>query len=279
MNHTVARYCSKLLCLCLFCLTTGYVTAAPDTDVWAFWAKDNPASTRQIDHSAWQSFLDQYLAPQPDGINLVAYNRVGEGEGRTALQTYLQMLADIDPRDLDRNEQFAYWVNLYNALTVEVVITNPDKKTIRRMGKGLFSFGPWDDALITIAGEEVTLNDIEHRILRPIWQDPRIHFAVNCASLGCPNLQTQAFRADNLEALLDTARDEYINHPRGVDNQSGSLVLSSIFDWYRSDFAADPKGLLRYLARFHQTPDLLLNAAPERIKYDYDWTLNSLQPR
>ncbi|MEE4280476.1 MAG: DUF547 domain-containing protein, partial [Pseudomonadales bacterium] len=192
MNHTVARYCSKLLCFCFFCLTTGYVTAAPDTDAWALWAKDNPASTRQIDHSAWQSFLDQYLAPQPDGVNLVAYNRVGEGEGRTALQTYLQMLADIDPRDLDRNEQFAYWVNLYNALTVEVVLTNPDKKTIRRMGEGLFSFGPWDDKLITIAGEEVTLNDIEHRILRPIWQDPRIHFAVNCASLGCPNLQTQA---------------------------------------------------------------------------------------
>jgi hypothetical protein len=170
-------------------------------------------------------------------------------------------------------------VNLYNALTVEVVLSNPGKKSIRRMGKGLFSFGPWDDALITIAGEEVTLNDIEHRILRPIWQDPRIHFAVNCASLGCPNLQPQAFRADNLEALLDTAQDEYINHPRGVDNPSGSLVLSSIFDWYQSDFAADSKGLLRYLARFHQTPDLLLNAAPERIDYDYDWTLNSLEPR
>jgi hypothetical protein len=78
---------------------------------------------------------------------------------------------------------------------------------------------------------------------------------------------------------MDIAQDEYINHPRGVDNRSGSLVLSSIFDWYRSDFAADPEGLLRYLARFHQTPDLLLNAAPERIKYDYDWTLNSLEPR
>jgi hypothetical protein len=267
------------VCLCLFCLTTGSVNAAPDIDAWAFWAKDNPASIREIDHSAWQSFLDQYLAPQPDGVNLVAYNRADQSEGRSALQNYLQMLADIDPRDLDRNEQFAYWVNLYNALTVEVVLSNPDKKSIRRMGKGLFSFGPWDDALITIAGEEVTLNDIEHRILRPIWQDPRIHFAVNCASLGCPNLQPQAFRADNLEALLDAAQVEYINQPRGVDNSSGSLVLSSIFDWYRSDFAADPKGLLRYLARFHQTPDLLSNAAPEQIKYDYDWTLNSLEPR
>ena len=279
MNHRAAHYRYNLLYLCLFSLATPWALAASKDDAWTFWAENNPASTRQVDHSAWQSFLDQYLAPQPDGVNLMAYNRVGQGEARAALQNYLQRLADIDPRRLTRNEQFAYWVNLYNALTVEVVLSNPDKKTIRGMGKRLFSFGPWDDALITIAGEDVTLNDIEHRILRPIWQDPRIHFAVNCASIGCPNLQPVAFRADNLDALLDTAQDEYINHPRGVDQTSGSLVLSSIFDWYQSDFAADPTGLLRYLARFHKTPDMLLNAAPERIDYDYDWTLNSLQPR
>lgn len=283
MNHNAARYRYKLLYLCLFSLATSYATphamAAAEADAWVFWAEDNPASTRQIDHSAWQSFLDQYLVPESDGVNLIAYNRAGQGDGRAALKTYLRTLADVDPRNLDRNEQFAYWVNLYNALTVDVVLSNPEKKSIRRMGKGLFSFGPWDDALITIAGEVVTLNDIEHRILRPIWQDPRIHFAVNCASIGCPNLQPQAFRADILETLLDAAQNEYINHPRGVDTASGSLVLSSIFDWYQSDFAADPAGLLRYLARFHQTPDLLLKTAPEDIDYDYDWTLNSLEPR
>ena len=279
MNHRVTHSLCKALYLSLFSLAGPYVMAAADADAWNFWAEDNPQSTRQVDHTLWQAFLDQYLVPQTDGVNRIAYNRVGLGEGRKELQTYLQNLANIDPRNLNRNEQFAYWVNLYNALTVEVVLSNPDKKSIRRMGKGLFSFGPWDDTVATIAGEDVTLNDIEHRILRPIWQDPRIHFVVNCASIGCPNLQPQALRADNLEALLDTAQSEYINHPRGVDNQNGSLILSSIFDWYQSDFAGDPKGLLNYLARFHKAPGLLLQADPDRLEYDYDWTLNSVEPR
>jgi uncharacterized protein DUF547 len=279
VNHRDTRSFCIALYLSLFALASGSAMAAPNTDAWDFWAEDNPQSTRQVDHTLWQNFLDQYLVPQADGVNRVAYNRVGLGEGHKELQTYLQNLADVDPRALTRDEQFAYWVNLYNALTVEVVLSNPDKKSIRRMGKGLFSFGPWDDTVATIAGEDVTLNDIEHRILRPIWQDPRIHFVVNCASIGCPNLQPQALRADNLEALLDTARNEYINHPRGVDTRPGTLNLSSIFDWYQSDFASDPQGLLKYLARFHQQPDALLQADPERIKFDYDWTLNSLEPR
>ena len=279
MNHSVARILCITLCLGLFVLASPPALAAPDVDTWEFWAEDNPQSTQQVDHTPWQNFLDEYLVPQADGVNRVAYNRVDLGKGRKRLQTYLQTLADIDPRDLNRDEQFAYWVNLYNALTVEVVLSNPDKKSIRRMGKGLFSFGPWDDPVAAIAGEDVTLNDIEHRILRPIWQDPRIHFVVNCASIGCPNLQPQALRADNLETLLDAAQSEYINHPRGVDKRTGSLILSSIFDWYQSDFASEPKGLLNYLAGVHKDPGLVLQADPDRLEYNYDWTLNSLEPR
>ena len=279
MNHSVARTLCITLCLGLFSLASPPASAASGVDTWEFWAKDNPQSTQQVDHTPWQNFLDEYLVPQADGVNRVAYNQVQLGEGRKRLQTYLQTLADIDPRDLNRDEQFAYWVNLYNALTVEVVLSNPDKKSIRRMGKGLFSFGPWDDPVAAIAGEDVTLNDIEHRILRPIWQDPRIHFVVNCASIGCPNLQPQALRADNLETLLDAAQSEYINHPRGVDKRTGSLILSSIFDWYQSDFASEPKGLLNYLAGVHKEPGLVLQADPDRLEYNYDWTLNSLEPR
>lgn len=278
MKPSVARSFCIALYLSFFSLASPATLAAPSADAWDFWAVDDPQSTREVDHTAWQNFLDQYLVPQADGVNRVAYNRVGLGDGRERLKAYLQTLTDIDPRGLNSNEQFAYWVNLYNALTVEVVLSNPGKKSIRRMGKGLFSFGPWDDTVARIAGEDVTLNDIEHRILRPIWQDPRIHFVVNCASIGCPNLQPQALRADNLEALLDTAQREYINHPRGIDKRSGTLTLSSIFDWYQSDFASDPQGLLKYLARFHQEPGLLLEADPEQLEFDYDWTLNSLAP-
>ncbi|MCV5656507.1 DUF547 domain-containing protein, partial [Escherichia coli] len=82
--------------------------------------------------------------------------------------------------------------------------------SITKLG-GLFSFGPWDQDVIIINGKSLTLNDIEHRILRPIWQDPRTHYAVNCASLGCPNLQTQAFTAENTQALLESAAKTFIN--------------------------------------------------------------------
>ncbi|XOV84369.1 MAG: DUF547 domain-containing protein [bacterium] len=278
MTRHLSQIFLRILSLCVFSLSTQTMMAAPTADAWTFWAEHKPDNTHQVDHTLWQRFLDQFLAPQPDGVNLLAYDRARDGQGRTLLQTYLQQLTSLDPRDLTRDEQFAYWVNLYNALTVEVVLANPDRKSIRRMGKGLFSFGPWDDPLITLAGEPVTLNDIEHRILRPIWQDPRIHFAVNCASIGCPNLQPQAFRPDNLDTLLDLAQNEYINHSRGVDLQNGALILSSIFDWYQSDFATDTAGLLEYLARFHQRPALLLEADRNRIKYEYDWRLNSVEP-
>jgi len=257
----------------------GTIHAASSEDAWSLWTARDTASTEQVDHSGWQGFLDDYLVVENEGVNRVKYLAAGQGEGRRVLQTYLSHLTSIDPRRLNPDEQFAYWVNLYNALTVKVVLKNPDKKSIRRMGEGLFSFGPWDDKLITIAGHEVTLNDIEHRILRPIWRDPRIHFAVNCASIGCPNLLPEAFRADKLQRLLDHAQLAYINHPRGVDIQAEKLVLSSIFDWYQSDFATDPKGLQSYLAQFHENPSALLAKPPASIRYEYDWTLNSFAPR
>jgi hypothetical protein len=268
-----------MLVLASIILTPGTLHAASSADAWTLWTARDAASTEQIDHSLWQGFLDNYLVVENEGVNRVKYLAAGQGQGRGVLQTYLRQLTSIDPRRLNANEQFAYWVNLYNALTVDIVLKYPSKKSIRRMGAGLFSFGPWDDKLITIAGHEVTLNDIEHRILRPIWQDPRIHFAVNCASIGCPNLQPEAFRADNLQRLLDQAQLAYINHPRGVDIQAEKLVLSSIFDWYQSDFAADPTALLTYLAQFHENPTALLAKPAADIRYEYDWTLNSSTQR
>lgn len=100
------------------------------------------------------------------------------------LKRYIQQMASLDPRDYKKQEQFAYWVNLYNALTVQLVLDNYPTSSIKKLGKGFFSFGPWDDDIIRVAGKKLTLNDIEHRILRPIWRDKRIHYVVNCASLG-----------------------------------------------------------------------------------------------
>ena len=264
-----------VLLLCCACLLACALQAATPTDPRGpAHPQKEPDSMQRIDHAPWQAFLDRYLVTTDDGRTLVRYGAVSVDD-RATLGRYLQSLAAIDPGALDRDDQYAYWINLYNALTVEVVLRNPGKDTIKRMGKGLFSIGPWDDELITVGGRQLTLDDIEHRILRPTWKDHRVHFAVNCASVSCPNLAPEAYTPANLDRLLDAGEQAYLQHPRGLEFRAdGTLQLSSIFDWYRKDFATDEAGLLRYLAGAR--PDLAdrLLEFEGRIRYVYDWALN-----
>ena len=253
--------------------------AAPAADLWTFWYASNESSDTRLDHRPFQAFLDRYLESAPDGINRVNYARV-TGRDRDALNGYIDSLAGTDPRRLHPDEQYAYWINLYNALTVEVVLRHPDKKSILRMGKGLFSIGPWDEQLLEVAGQQLTLNDIEHRILRPIWRDHRVHFAVNCASLGCPNLSEQVYTRNNVHDVLDASERRYVNHPRGVRiDERGRLYLSRIFDWYSDDFGSDDATILAYLADRHPTLGDALRGHEGRIRYEYDWDLNAVNAR
>lgn len=260
-------------------------SAAPGAELWPYWNVRDEASTLQVDHSTWQQFLDLYVVEAADGIHRVAYKVASADAGQTILTRYLEQVAAIDPRKLSSTEQLAYWINLYNALTIQVILNYPKKSSILRMGKAFFaagplSSGPWDDKLITIAGTKVTLNDIEHRILRPIWQDRRIHYAVNCASLGCPNLRKMAYQSHNVEELLSAAEHSYVNHPRGVQfDANGNLAVSSIYDWYSADFAANEADLLTYLAAHHDTLQSRLSTYRGSINYHYDWQLNSVTQR
>ena len=173
-----------------------------------------------------------------------------------------------------------YWINLYNAGTVQLIVDRYPVKSIRNIKLGgLFSSGPWDAKLYTVEGEALSLNDIEHRILRPIWKDPRIHYVVNCASFSCPNLQGTAFTAENLETLLDQAARSYVNSSRGVALAGGRLTLSSIYDWYASDFGRNEAEVLAHL-RQYAGPELnsQLAAYQGRINYTYDWALNEPRP-
>lgn len=123
--------------------------------------------------------------------------------------------------------------------------------------------------MVIVNGKSLTLNDIEHRILRPIWQDPRTHYAVNCASLGCPNLQPEAFTSDNTGALLEQAASDFVNSDKGVLIENNKLQLSSIYDWFAVDFGTE-KQLIQHLDQYRTKP--VTNT--EKISYDYDWSLN-----
>lgn len=275
--HTPFFHLKQPLWLCAAVLLGSLIsplTASAADEPWSIWQRFDPDSNTSIDHGGWQQFLEEYVSRGADGINRVAYDRARQSEW-PGLRQYLQNLAAIDPRTLNQDEAMAYWINLYNALTVDVVLRQPGKTSIRKMGIGLFSFGPWDDEVFTVAGTGVTLNDIEHRILRPIWQDHRIHYAVNCASIGCPDLSRTAYTGAALESQLQAAETAYLSHPRAVSfDAKGRLLLSSIFDWYQEDFGADEQGLLIYLAEHHSEAERL-RSYRGRIRYDYDWQLNA----
>jgi hypothetical protein len=253
------------------------LTAAPKADLWPRWQTHDPASAITVDHAAWDRFLSRYLVPNhPSGINRVRYDEV-TAQDKRGLESYIDELQAVDVSGLNRDEQGAYWINLYNAVTVKVILDHFPVSSITKidLSSGLFSRGPWEAKLLKIEGEEVSLNDMEHRVLRPIWKDPRIHYAVNCASIGCPNLQDRAYTAANLEVLLEKGAREYINHPRGVSFQRNRLVLSSIYDWFQEDFGGSEEGVLRHLDRY-AAPELAgkLKNYSGRIGYEYDWSLN-----
>ncbi len=269
----------NLVICCVPFTWAGPVLAAPKADLWAFWAESaaDMQPAQSVDHSLWQQILDEYLVVgDAPGVNRVRYGALSSSDAAQTLTRYIAALEAFDPRSLSKDEQFAYWVNLYNAATVRVIVQAYPVESIRDTGKGFFSFGPWNDPVLKIAGQDVTLNDIEHRILRPIWQDPRIHFIVNCASVGCPNLMPTALTATNYATLLDTAEREFLVHPRAVSVDDGRLTLSSIFEWYAQDFGNSESEVVDYIAK--RLPPEQVQAIQQndlRIRYSYDWQLNN----
>ncbi len=249
---------------------------APKARLWERWTAHDPSAKATLDHSAWDRFLARYSVESPDGILRVAYGRV-TAEDRAALDAYIDALAGVPVSRLARPEQRAFWINLYNALTIQVILEHYPVETIRDIdiSPGLFADGPWDKKLIEIEGERVSLNDIEHRILRPIWKDPRLHYAVNCASLGCPNLQVVAFTAATSDSLLDAGARAYVNHPRGASFENGRLRVSSIYAWFTEDFGDSEAGVIAHLRRYAEPA---LEAKLARLKtiddHAYDWRLN-----
>jgi hypothetical protein len=248
---------------------------APKAEPWTRWETHDPDSDRQIDHSRWNDFLGKYTHLHDDGIARVAYGTVSQVD-RASLKDYLDALASTTISRYSRAEQFAYWVNLYNAQTIAIILDHYPVNSIRDIdiSPGLLADGPWARQIIEVEGEPISLNDIEHRILRPIWSDPRIHYAVNCASIGCPNLQPVAYTAENSEQLLDAGARAYINHPRGVRVSNGAITASKIYSWFIRDFDSDG-GVLPHLQRYAE-PELRASLASlKKIKrYEYDWRLN-----
>lgn len=249
--------------------------AAPRAELWERWTAHVADSQKQINHSAWDALLKRYLVVD-DGLNRLAYGRVSNSDQR-ALFDYLQALQSIKISNYNRNEQRAFWINLYNAGTVDVLLAHYPVESIRDIdiSPGLFSSGPWGRKLFEVEGETLSLDDIEHRILRPIWQDPLIHYAVNCASVGCPNLVEDAYTADNYTALATANARAYVNSSRGVVIDDGDLEVSSIYEWFKRDFGGTDASVIEHLRQYAEPGLSKRLTGLKKISDDfYDWSLN-----
>lgn len=227
-------------------------------------------------HSRWDAILAKYLSGHPDGVNRFDYAALRDAPAdRAVLEDYIDALEAAAPSVMGADEAFAYWANLYNAVTVRLIVQEAPETSIREIRPRLWSIGPWGVERVSVEGKDLSLDDIEHDIMRPMFEAAMVHYAVNCASIGCPNLKPTAWRAATLDADLDAAARAYVNHPRGVTVNENGLVVSRIYRWFREDFGASDEGVIEHLLRFAE-PELAeaIEANPDIVGHEYDWALN-----
>ena len=224
----------------------------------------------------WNIILKKYLQKGDLGnVNLFGYYKLSRNiEDKRRLGNYILSLESINTKILSKNEAISHYANLYNAATVKLITDNYPIESIRKLGP--LNSGPWKRKIIKLNGKLVSLDDIEHKILRSKYRSPYIHYMLNCASISCPNLQKKAWKGETLKADQQRAAVEYINSSRGVAIKKDGLHLSSIYKWFKEDFKSDA-GVLDHILK---NADKDLKSAIERgvkIKsYNYDWTLNDV---
>lgn len=222
--------------------------------------------------------LARYTAQGADGLVRVRYAAfAASAADRAALDAHIAREAARSPSRMTRADAFAFWADLYNAVTLQVVLAAWPVRSIRNIRPGPLDTGPWKAKRVTVEGRRLSLDDIEHGIMRPTFRDPRVHYAVNCASIGCPNLKRTPWSGATLEADLDAAARTFINSPRGVAiRPDGRLTISSIYRWFREDFGGNEAGVLAHLARYAQGDRQARLAVGARIGGDaYDWSINA----
>ncbi len=233
------------------------------------------------------ALLARYVVDHPDGVTRVRYGAwKANAADMRALDAWIAEAAARRPSAMARAEAYAYWANLYNALTLKVILERHPVRSIRDIRSSGVPLdprqfnGPWRTRLVTIEGRRMSLDDIEHETMRPTFRDPRVHYAVNCASIGCPNIWPRAWRAATLERELDAAAAAFVNHPRGVTVQpDGRLRVSSIYSWFREDFGGNEAGVIAHLRRYAAPPLAARLTERTAIAGDaYDWALNDAPP-
>ncbi|GGW34136.1 DUF547 domain-containing protein [Arenibacter certesii] len=212
----------------------------------------------QLNHSLWDSLLQKHV-DKSGNVNYKSFKK-----DQAILVQYLGYLRNNKPTEgANRQEQLAYYINLYNAVTVSLILDNYPLKSIKDIKN------PWGLKIVAIGHQEISLGDLEHKILRKM-NDPRIHFAINCASYSCPKLLNQAFTSSNLEALLEQTAVDFINDKQRNTLDNNEASLSAVFKWFKKDFTKEGS-LVEYINKYAR----IKLDSNTRIKYStYNWALN-----
>ncbi|MCB0516554.1 MAG: DUF547 domain-containing protein [Chitinophagales bacterium] len=224
--------------------------------------------TTPLSHEIWNSLLQQHVSP--DGH----VNYKGFIKDSLQLNRYLALLEKTNAQNTNwsESEKLAYWINAYNAFTVRLIIRHYPLESIKDITKINIPFinSPWDIKFIRIEEQTYDLNYIEHSVLRKKFEEPRIHFAINCASKSCPNLLNEAYLPETLEQQLQTAAIKFINNPQKNKLSGDEVALSEIFSWFKGDFTKKTS-LIQFIHQYANTP----LSEKAKINYlDYDWSLN-----
>ena len=246
----------------------------------ARWPADRRVSVADVDHAPFTALLAKYV----DGDGFVDYRRWhASAEDRTALKNYLKRLSRVDAaKPAPKAAKLAYWINAYNALTLEGILRVYPTKSIRDHTPKLFGTNIWDDFPLAVGATQYSLNDIEHKILRKLG-DPRIHFAIVCASVGCPTLRAEAYTSEAIDRQLDEqARDFFAREKHfSFDAASDTVTASKILSWFGEDFGEDEAAVLARVRPYLPAAVREAATAPGvTVRYrSYDWSLNDRASR
>ena len=242
-----------VLWVCFFCGAKDFLSPG--------WSNDT------VNHGLYVELLEKY-------VQNGAVDYRGFKNAEIKLDQHLKFIEETDTKKLSRDEQFAFYINAYNAWTIKLILSGyPGIKSIKDLGSIFKS--PWKKQIVRIDGNIITLDHIEHDILRPGFKDPRVHFAINCAAKSCPPLRPEPYRADILNRQLDEMARAFINDSRRNRLEGRTLYVSSIFKWFSEDFDNDVVGFFLKYAQGDLKKQLEDSKSKIKVKYlDYDWSLN-----
>lgn len=234
---------------------------------------DLKTDSEPISHEQWNKLVKKHVHES----GMVDYK--GFRKDSNALKRYLTLLENHHPNkdNWSADERLAYWINAYNAFTVELILNHYPVESIKNVINGPnipFINSPWDIGFITIEGAEYDLNNIEHDILREKFDEPRIHFAINCASVSCPMLKKEAYTANKIEVQLKEQTKAFINNPAKNKINKDRIVVSKIFKWFTGDFTENGS-IPEYIDQYTAT-DIQKEAEVDYM--DYNWGLNDINP-